>query len=141
MLLTDATFISVNVAGAASVSRRTVTVELATDGAGVALRGPPTGVTDTSIIQVAQQTCQQQEMVKKALILKRFMKVMVTMPLNRVHLYDISTYSLFFEAYLFFRRDTDRQKTQHGRHTWSLDCMLLWHSHQCSPSSQAHSSH
>lgn len=60
-LLTYATFISVYTAGAARISRRTVTVEHATDGVGVALRAPPTGITDTSIISVAQQTCQEQE--------------------------------------------------------------------------------
>lgn len=63
--LTDTTFISVNVARAASISGGAVTVEHATDGVGVTLRAPPTGITDTSIVKVAQQSCQEQEIVKK----------------------------------------------------------------------------
>lgn len=55
VFLTNAAFISVNVAGAAYISRRTVTVEHATDGVGVTLRALSTGVTDTGIISVAKQ--------------------------------------------------------------------------------------
>ena len=54
--LTNAAFISVNVAGIAYISRWTVTVEHAIDGVGVTLRALSTGVTDTGVIPVAQQT-------------------------------------------------------------------------------------
>lgn len=54
---TDAAFVSVDVAGAAYVSRRTVTVEHATDRVGVTLRALSTGVTDTGVISMAEQTC------------------------------------------------------------------------------------
>lgn len=54
---TDAAFVSVDVAGAAYVSRWTVTVEHATDGVGVALRALSTGVTDAGVVSVAEQTC------------------------------------------------------------------------------------
>lgn len=63
--LTDATLISINVAGAASVARRTVAVEHPTDGVGVTLGALPTGITDTSIFEVAQQSCQEQEIGKE----------------------------------------------------------------------------
>lgn len=53
----NAAFVSVNVAGAAYISRWTVAVEHATDGVGVTLRAFSTGVTDTGIISVAEQTC------------------------------------------------------------------------------------
>lgn len=54
---TDATLISIDVAGAASVARRTVAVEHPTDGVGVTLGAFPTGITDTGIFEVAQQSC------------------------------------------------------------------------------------
>lgn len=54
--LTNAAFVSVDVAGAAHISSWTVTVEHATDGIGVALRALSTGITDTGVISVAQQT-------------------------------------------------------------------------------------
>lgn len=54
---TNAAFISVDVAGAAHISRWTVTVEHATDGVGVAMRALSTGITDTGVISMAQQTC------------------------------------------------------------------------------------
>lgn len=52
----DAALISIDVAGAAYVSRRTVTVEHAADGVGVTMRALSTRVTDTSVISMAQQT-------------------------------------------------------------------------------------
>lgn len=53
--LTNAALVSVDVAGAADISRCTVTVEHATDGVGVALRTLPAGVTDAGVISVAEQ--------------------------------------------------------------------------------------
>lgn len=52
----NTTFISVNVTGAACVAGGTVTVEHPTDGVGVTVGALSTGVTDTSIISMAQQT-------------------------------------------------------------------------------------
>lgn len=54
---TNAALVSVDVAGAAYISRFTVTVEHATDGVGVTLRTLSTGVTDTGVVSVAEQTC------------------------------------------------------------------------------------
>lgn len=54
--LTNAAFISIDVAGAAYISRWTVAVEHATDGIGVTLRALSAGVTDTGVISMAQQT-------------------------------------------------------------------------------------
>lgn len=54
---TNAAFVSVDVAGAAYISRWTVTVEHATNGVGVTLRALSTGVTDTGVISMAEQTC------------------------------------------------------------------------------------
>lgn len=55
LFLTNAAFVSVDVAGAAYVSRLTVTVEHPIDGVGVTLRTLSTGVTDTGIISMAEQ--------------------------------------------------------------------------------------
>lgn len=52
--LTNTAFVSVDVAGAAYISRWTVTVEHATDGVGVALRALSTRVADTGIISMAK---------------------------------------------------------------------------------------
>lgn len=54
--LTNAAFVSVNVAGVAYISRWTVAVEHAADGVGVTLRALSTGVTDTGIVSMAEQT-------------------------------------------------------------------------------------
>lgn len=54
---TNAAFISVSLAGAAYISRWTVTVIHATDGVGVTLRALSAGVTNAGIISVAQQSC------------------------------------------------------------------------------------
>lgn len=54
---TDDAFVSVNVAGAANVSRWTVTVKHPRDGVGVTVGTLSAGVTDTGIISVAEQTC------------------------------------------------------------------------------------
>lgn len=56
VFLTNAAFVSVDVAGAAYVSRWTVAVEHATDGVGVTLRTLSTGVTDTGVVSMAEQT-------------------------------------------------------------------------------------
>lgn len=53
LILTDATFVSVDVAGAAYVASGAVTVEHAVDGVGVTLRALSAGVTDTGIVYVA----------------------------------------------------------------------------------------
>lgn len=52
--LTNAAFVSVDVAGAAYISRWTVTVEHATDGVGVTLWALSTGVADTGVISMAK---------------------------------------------------------------------------------------
>lgn len=53
----NAAFVSVAVAGVAHVSWRTVAVEHATDGVGVALRALSARVTDAGVVSVAKQTC------------------------------------------------------------------------------------
>lgn len=54
---TNAAFVSVDVAGVSDVSRRTVTVEHATNGVGVTLSALSAGVTDAGVISMAEQTC------------------------------------------------------------------------------------
>lgn len=54
--LTDDAFIPVGVAGVAYIARWAVTVEHATDGVGVALGALSTGVTDTCIVSMAEQS-------------------------------------------------------------------------------------
>lgn len=54
LFLTNATFVSVNVAGAANISKLTITVEHSTDGVGVTLRALSTGVANTGIISMAE---------------------------------------------------------------------------------------
>lgn len=56
LCLTDATFVSVDVAGAAHVSQRAVTVKHATDGVGVTLGALSTGVTNAGVVSMAEQT-------------------------------------------------------------------------------------
>lgn len=56
LFLTNATFVSVDIAGAAYISRWTITAEHATDGVGVTLRALSTGVTDTGVVSMAEQT-------------------------------------------------------------------------------------
>ena len=64
-VLTDVAFVPVNVAGAADITRWTVTVEHATDGVGVTVRAFSTGVTDTGIISMAQQTWKEQLVIEQ----------------------------------------------------------------------------
>ncbi len=54
LLLTNAAFVSVDVAGAAYISRWAVTVEHATDGVGVTVRTLSAGVTYTGVISMAE---------------------------------------------------------------------------------------
>lgn len=54
---TNAAFVSVDVARAANITGWAVTVEHATDGVGVTLRALSTGITDTRVVSMAQQTC------------------------------------------------------------------------------------
>lgn len=56
LFLTDAAFVSVDVAGVADISSWTVTVEHATDGVGVTLRTLSTGAADAGVVSVAEQT-------------------------------------------------------------------------------------
>lgn len=56
LFLTNVTFVSVNVAGAANISRLTIAVEHSTYGVGVTLRALSTGVANTGIISMAEQT-------------------------------------------------------------------------------------
>lgn len=64
-LLTNAAFVSVDIAGVAYISRWTVTVEHATDGVGVTLRALSTGVTDTGVISMAEQTWKEHHVDKR----------------------------------------------------------------------------
>ena len=63
--LTNAAFVSVNVASVAYISRWTVAVEHATDGVGVTLRALSTGVTDTGIVSMAEQTWKKTQVDKE----------------------------------------------------------------------------
>lgn len=54
--LTNAAFVSVDVAGVAYISRWAIAVEHAADGVGVTLRALSTRVTDAGIVSMAKQT-------------------------------------------------------------------------------------
>lgn len=65
LFLTHDAFVSVAVAGVAHVSWRTVAVEHATDGVGVALRALSARVTDAGVVSVAEQTWKEHHVDRK----------------------------------------------------------------------------